>query len=143
MIETRDAFAACMSNRGRLIRLMSIDRRDAKVMFSVNFMSVLKRWGRYAVAVLVRLKTLAPYALIELILPGGSMMALLLWLYRRRKRAAIGRLAPTKSSAASDQRVFGELDLAKLQPATAGGCMMSRTPPSDSSGIRTMRRRAS
>ena len=39
----------------------------------------------------VRLKALAPYALIELILPGGSVMALLLWLYRRRKNeAAIG-----------------------------------------------------
>ena len=33
----------------------------------------------------VRLKALAPYALIELILPGGSVMSLLLWLYRRRK----------------------------------------------------------
>src|SRR6202034_3587765 len=33
----------------------------------------------------VRLKALAPYALIELVLPGGSVMALLLWLYRRRK----------------------------------------------------------
>lgn len=32
-------------------------------------------------------KALAPYTLI-LILPGGSVMALLLWLYRRRKNAA-------------------------------------------------------
>jgi hypothetical protein len=33
------------------------------------------------------LKALAPYALIDLILPGGSVIALLLWLYRRRKNA--------------------------------------------------------
>jgi len=39
----------------------------------------------YAAAAIVRFKALAPYALIELILPGGSVMALLLWLYRRRK----------------------------------------------------------
>jgi hypothetical protein len=40
-----------------------------------------------AALVIGRLKALAPYALIELILPGGSVMALLLWLYRRRKNA--------------------------------------------------------
>lgn len=38
-----------------------------------------------AIAVAARLKALAPYALMELIMPGGSVMALLLWLYRRRK----------------------------------------------------------
>ena len=48
-------------------------------------MSILKVWGGYAAAVIMRLKALAPYALIELVLPGGSVMALLLWLYRRRK----------------------------------------------------------
>ena len=35
----------------------------------------------------VRLRSLAPYALIELIMPGGSLMALLLWLYRHRKKS--------------------------------------------------------
>ena len=43
-------------------------------------------WIGYAAAVIVRFKSLAPYALIELVLPGGSVMALLLWLYRRRKK---------------------------------------------------------
>jgi len=72
-----------------------------RVMTSANSMSIMKgrraiwrdaRWtlalgncGGYAAAVMVRIKALAPYALIELVLPGGSMMALLLWLYRRRK----------------------------------------------------------
>jgi hypothetical protein len=68
-------------------------------MTSANSMSILKgatwrdarwvlalrNWGGYAAAVIVRFKALAPYALIELVLPGGSVMALLLWLYRRRK----------------------------------------------------------
>jgi hypothetical protein len=72
------------------------------MMPSANFMSILKgaevriwrdtRWtlalrnsSGYAAAAMVRFKALAPYALMELLLPGGSVMALLLWLYRRRK----------------------------------------------------------
>lgn len=54
-------------------------------MFSANSMLILRGWVGRAAAVIVRLKAIAPYALIELILPGGSLMALLLWLYRRRK----------------------------------------------------------
>jgi hypothetical protein len=54
--------------------------RDAR------WMPALHNWGGYAAAVIVRLKAIAPYALIELVLPGGSVMALLLWLYRRRKK---------------------------------------------------------
>ena len=30
------------------------------------------------------LRSLGPYAAIELLLPGGSIIALLIWLYRRR-----------------------------------------------------------
>lgn len=53
----------------------------------------LRNWGGYAAAVIVRFKALAPYALMELVLPGGSVMALLLWLYRRRKGGVgFGRL---------------------------------------------------
>jgi hypothetical protein len=50
-----------------------------------QWLLALRNWGGYAAAVIVRFKALAPYALIELVLPGGSVMALLLWLYRRRK----------------------------------------------------------
>jgi hypothetical protein len=32
------------------------------------------------------LRNLGPYMAVELILPGGSLLALLLWLYRRRQR---------------------------------------------------------
>jgi hypothetical protein len=43
----------------------------------------------YTAAVVAKLRELAPYAAIELLLPGGSVMALLLWLYRRQKRASL------------------------------------------------------
>jgi hypothetical protein len=43
--------------------------------------------GAWATVVFARLKDLAPYALIELLLPGGSVVALTLWFYRRRLRA--------------------------------------------------------
>jgi len=46
-------------------------------------------WRAYAAGVIAKLKTLAPYALVELILPGGSVIALLLWLYRRQKKGQV------------------------------------------------------
>jgi hypothetical protein len=39
--------------------------------------------GGHRAAVVARVQQLAPYAAI-LVLPGGSLMALLLWLHRRR-----------------------------------------------------------
>jgi hypothetical protein len=41
-------------------------------------------------AVLAKIKELAPYAAIELIMPGGSLIALVLWFYRRQ-RSCIAR----------------------------------------------------
>jgi hypothetical protein len=59
----------------------------------------LGNWGTYAAVVIARLKALAPYALMELILPGGSVMALLLWVYRRRRNGGgLGRLPVCPSS---------------------------------------------
>jgi hypothetical protein len=43
----------------------------------------------YAAAVVARLRDLAPYALIELVVPGGSLMALALWLYRRQRKTPV------------------------------------------------------
>jgi len=59
--------------------LKSGNRLDARWTLAV------RNWLGFAAAVIVRFRALAPYALIELVLPGGSVMALLLWLYRRRK----------------------------------------------------------
>ncbi|MDP9011603.1 MAG: hypothetical protein M3O41_02895 [Pseudomonadota bacterium] len=39
-------------------------------------------------AVVAKLRDLAPYAALELVLPGGSLIALLLWLYRRQKKVS-------------------------------------------------------
>jgi len=35
---------------------------------------------------LAGVRELGPYAAVELLLPGGSVVAVLLWLYRRHKR---------------------------------------------------------
>lgn len=42
----------------------------------------------FAGRVVAVVRELGPYALIELALPGGSLLALLLWLHRRRGRTA-------------------------------------------------------
>jgi hypothetical protein len=68
-----------MTSANSMSILKGANRRDAR------WTRAPRNWGTYAAAVIVRLKVLAPYALIELVLPGGSVMALLLWLYRRRK----------------------------------------------------------
>jgi hypothetical protein len=81
-------------------------------MASANSMSILKgatwrdarwvlalrNWGGHAAAVIVRFRGLAPYALMELVLPGGSVMALLLWLYRRRKNGVGFGQVPTRAT---------------------------------------------
>jgi hypothetical protein len=50
--------------------------------------------GAWTTMIFARLKDLAPYAVIELLLPGGSVFALTLWFYRRRKR--VPALSETK-----------------------------------------------
>jgi hypothetical protein len=42
-----------------------------------------------AALVVAKLRTLAPYAAMELVLPGGSLMALLFWLYRRQRKVPV------------------------------------------------------
>jgi hypothetical protein len=44
---------------------------------------------------LTKLGDLAPYAAIELILPGGSLIALFLWLYNQNKRNTTKPLSAT------------------------------------------------
>jgi hypothetical protein len=48
--------------------------------------TALGKMSAYTAVVLARVRDLAPYAALELVLPGGSLMALLLWLYRRHKK---------------------------------------------------------
>jgi hypothetical protein len=44
-------------------------------------------------AVVAKVRNFAPYAAIGLVLPGGSLIALLLWLYRRRGARALDERA--------------------------------------------------
>ena len=46
---------------------------------------------------------LGPYVMLEILLPGGTLVALLLFLYRRRKAA--GALAPSTGSLRRDHRL--------------------------------------
>src|ERR1700730_17242302 len=46
--------------------------------------TVPRIWSGRRAAVVARLRELAPYAAI-LMLPGGSLLTLVLWLYRRQK----------------------------------------------------------
>jgi hypothetical protein len=39
----------------------------------------------YTAVVVAKLREFAPYAALELVMPGGSLMALGLWLYRRQR----------------------------------------------------------
>jgi hypothetical protein len=50
----------------------------------------------YTATVVARLRELAPYAAIELVLPGGSLMALLLRLYRRQKALPVSGSLPLR-----------------------------------------------
>ena len=48
--------------------------------------TALMIWIQSALASLPgKLRSFGPYLLVELVLPGGSLVALLLWLYRNRQ----------------------------------------------------------
>jgi hypothetical protein len=44
------------------------------------------RFAEWLTRGIATLRQLAPYAAIELLLPGGSLIALVLWIYRRHVR---------------------------------------------------------
>jgi hypothetical protein len=46
---------------------------------------LIARFARWLARGFPRLRDVAPYAAIELLLPGGSLLALVWWLYRRQK----------------------------------------------------------
>jgi len=48
-----------------------------------------RKFAAYAATVIGKLRDIAPYAAIELVLPGGSLMALLLWICRRQKKLSV------------------------------------------------------
>jgi hypothetical protein len=48
-----------------------------------------RTWSAHTAVVVAKLREFAPYAAMELVLPGGSLMALGLWLYRRQKKTSL------------------------------------------------------
>lgn len=56
------------------------------------------------------LRSLGPYVAIELLLPGGTIVALALWAYRQRRGA-------------SGKTITASAEAAPAQPSTALGCM--------------------
>lgn len=68
----------------------------AKALFQAEPLGIWRAIGRYPlgtrtlrgwmVVAIAKLRDVAPYALLELLLPGGSVVALTLWFYRRRKQ---------------------------------------------------------
>ena len=53
------------------------------------------RFAEWLTRGIVTLRQLAPYAAIELLLPGGSLVALVLWIYRRHvRKQPVENLAP-------------------------------------------------
>jgi hypothetical protein len=70
----------------------TIDARlGANCCLYARYMPAPRKLSAYAGAIVGKLRDLAPYAVIELVLPGGSLVALLLWLYRRQKRSPFFR----------------------------------------------------
>ncbi len=90
------------------LRLVTASLESRTMMSLMEFTSILSAWlvhnrkhpvwsasalrkpSAYVACVVSKLRKLAPYAAIELLLPGGSMIALLLWFYRRQKASRPG-----------------------------------------------------
>jgi hypothetical protein len=51
-------------------------------------------------AALPAVRAIGPYALLELLMPGGTILAILLYLYRRRRDTSAGASHPAECPAA-------------------------------------------
>jgi hypothetical protein len=79
-----------LSIRGRLIRRMAMKalKRDAAMTVATD-----ASWMRQIIGIVRRL---GPYAAIEIILPGGSLVVLLMWFFRQHGDVrSFGRMVRT------------------------------------------------
>jgi hypothetical protein len=60
-------------------------------------------------------RELSPYLLIELLLPGGTVIALLLWMFRRRTSAATVHESVSNVTAAAGIEILPMPESAKVQ----------------------------
>jgi len=79
-LSTMERFESFLSFKGGLVRNGRRFRR---------WTPMARKLSAYAGAAVAKLRALAPYALIVLVVPGGSLMALLLWFYRRQKKVPV------------------------------------------------------
>jgi hypothetical protein len=70
---------------------MSTSRPSLNNVAAAMYATVMQR--RCGAAIFQGLRNGGPYLLIELLLPGGTLMVLLLYLYRNRRSAALARIA--------------------------------------------------
>ena len=63
------------------------------------------RWAGLIALAVAGLKQIGPYAAIEIILPGGTLIAVLVWLYRRR--AALKAMATLSAVASPAHEMCG------------------------------------
>ena len=73
-----------------------------------------RTWSAHTAAVVAKLREFAPYAALELVMPGGSLMALGLWLYRRQRKVS---LLPRTPALLAEVSRRGELILESATPA--------------------------
>jgi hypothetical protein len=102
--------------------------------FSARRTLVGPKLRAYTAAVVAKLRAVAPYALLELILPGGSVMALLLWLYRRQKTTPVSyRFAVKPTPRRLGAGGFVSSRMAERLAAMAWSCSSSLLLSRDSS----------
>ena len=69
---------------------------ESALLGAAELTSVRSAVAGWAARGLVLVKSLGRYAAIELVLPGGSVLALLLWLYRRHRKTLAQRADSVK-----------------------------------------------
>jgi hypothetical protein len=65
---------------------------------------IVRKLGGYAAAVALKLKGLAPHAVMALVVPEGAMTAPVLWFYRRQKKGRVLRLPVSQPDESSRHR---------------------------------------
>jgi hypothetical protein len=80
------------------------DERELQMEIVTGILAMLRRWGQM----------LGPYLMLEILLPGGTLMALLLFLYRRTQQSECririlsndypDKVEPVKSFVGGDRR---------------------------------------
>jgi len=80
-----DVFLACNCLGYNSLRNSSRGNWTTAEGKDVTVKNTISRWGS---RIFGKLRQLGPYVAVELILPGGSLIALALWIYNRKQARA-------------------------------------------------------